>query len=57
MKKYTLMLISIYLSGCSNFQYSNDKESVVKQAEVNQVCQKVLRHKSVIKRCRAIVSR
>lgn len=55
MKKYTLVLVSILLSGCSNFEHSDYEESVVKQDEVNQICKKILRHKSVISRCRPVV--
>lgn len=54
MKKYTLVLVSILLSGCSNFERSDYKKSVVKQDEVDQVCKKKLRHKSVISRCRPV---
>lgn len=55
MKKYTLVLVSILLSGCSNFEHSDYEESVVKQDEVNQICKKILRHKSVISRCLPVV--
>jgi len=54
MKKYTLVLVSIFLSGCSNFERSDLEESVVKQDEVNQVCNKIMRHRSVISRCRPV---
>jgi len=55
MEKYTLVLISIFVSACSNFQRSDHEESALGQAEKNQVCEKILRHKSVIKRCRPII--
>ncbi len=56
MEKYTLVLISIFISACSNFQHSDHEESAVGQPDKNQVCEKILRHKSVIKRCRPIIS-
>ena len=54
MKKYTLVLVSILLSGCSNFERSDYEKSVVEQEEVNQICKKILRHKSLISRCRTV---
>ena len=55
MKKYTLVLVSILLSGCSNFERSDYEKSVVEQEEVNQICKKIVRHKSLISRCRPVV--
>jgi protein involved in sex pheromone biosynthesis len=51
MKKQTLVLLAIILSGCSNVQNSNNEESLEKQTNDNKVCKKISRHKSVIKRC------
>lgn len=54
MKKYTLVLVSILLSGCSNFERSDYEKSVVEQEEVNQICKKTVRHKSLISRCHKV---
>ena len=54
MNKYTLVLVSVLLSGCSNFERSDYEKSVVEQEEVNQICKKTVRHKSLISRCHKV---
>jgi protein involved in sex pheromone biosynthesis len=51
MKKYMLILVTIFISGCSNFQSFNEDKLVTKQSDDNQVCKRVTRHKSVITKC------
>ena len=56
MKKYILVLLTFFISGCSNLQTSNPEESIVKRADANQVCKKTSRHRSFIKQCRPLIS-
>lgn len=51
MKKDILILVTIFISGCSNFQNFNEDTLVTKQSDDNQVCKRVTRHKSVITKC------
>jgi len=51
MKKYILVLITLYISGCSNLQNATDEQAAVKQADSNQACKRVSVHRNIIKRC------
>jgi protein involved in sex pheromone biosynthesis len=51
MKKYMLILVTIFISGCSNFQNFDEDKLVTKKSDDNQVCKRVTRHKSVITKC------
>jgi hypothetical protein len=56
MKKYILLLITLYISACSNLQNVTDGQIAVKQAESKQVCKRVSVHKNIIKRCRPVIA-
>jgi PBP1b-binding outer membrane lipoprotein LpoB len=55
MKIYILVLVTILISGCSNLQTSTPEKVIVKQANTNQVCKIISRHRSSIKQCRSLI--
>lgn len=54
MRIHILILVTIFISGCSNVQPSSQEESALQQTNTMPICKKIARHKSVFKRCQSV---
>jgi len=54
MKKYTLIMLSMIITGCSNLPPLDVEQSLVKNVDNKIECKKIYRHKNLIKQCRPI---